>query len=161
MKATRSRPDADTLIMRNTATGKESFVFNNIEALSPEDQLAFWKLKAIEYNSEVDTLRASMQCDYAHYVEGLEKQITTLKKEFDHLKRGWISVDIATPEYNKRVLVSCDKDGSTFECVALLQSITRHAGEYSPADDRWYAYPGWGHELRPSKWMEIQPPEAA
>jgi len=63
----------------------------------------------------------------------------------------WVKVDDDLPEYDQRVLVSCEN----FKSVAVLQSITRHAGKNSPKDNRWYAFPGWGHQLDPTHWTPL------
>lgn len=65
----------------------------------------------------------------------------------------WNNVKDKLPEYEKIVLVQTD-DGRMM--CAQLSRISRHIGPDTPFDDRWFAFPGWGHELRCVKeWCEL------
>ena len=64
---------------------------------------------------------------------------------------AWVLVADTLPAYNKKVLVVAD--GSRF--CAILQNVTRSIAKDAPNDDRWYALPGWGHELKDvTAWCE-------
>lgn len=67
----------------------------------------------------------------------------------------WISIDDRLPEYNKTVLIY-SKTFGTF--CGVCQRITRHVGENSPIDSRWFAIPGWGHNVKPTHWAPIPAP---
>jgi hypothetical protein len=66
-------------------------------------------------------------------------------------KSGWISVD-DPPAYDEKVLVL--HKGMRF--CAKLQKIKRSISDDAPYDDKWFASPGWGHELKPTHWMPLQ-----
>lgn len=71
-------------------------------------------------------------------------------------KIPWIHVDDEKPGYAKRVLVLyLTIHGKWVEAVATLQLVSKHAGKHSPLTHRWFVFPGWGHEIKPTYWMSI------
>lgn len=59
------------------------------------------------------------------------------------------------PRYDKVVLVYLTIGGRM--CGKLI-SVKRSISDDAPFDDRWFAVPGWGHELRSVEaWCELPP----
>lgn len=75
----------------------------------------------------------------------------------------WISVKDELPKYGVKVLANYiptvypDKQNIV---VATLDLITRHCGENSPKDDRWFCFPKRSGEItaKVTHWMPLPKP---
>ena len=68
---------------------------------------------------------------------------------------AWVLVSDKLPPFDKQVLVV--NDGNML--CAVLQNVKRSIAKDAQKDKRWYAVPGWGHELhKVTMWCDL--PEA-
>ena len=69
----------------------------------------------------------------------------------------WNKYPETKPEYNKRILIAFENiHGEIVQCVGNLQSVSQYIGKDTPYHDRFYCFPGWGHEITNVKfWMEL------
>lgn len=97
----------------------------------------------------------------AQEIEALQAENTELKKRSE-----WISVSDELPEFNTVVLVKVYRDSgitwpkADYSCAAKLSRVTRHCGENSPIDNRWYVFPSGGTEITKdvTHWMPLPTP---
>ncbi len=64
----------------------------------------------------------------------------------------WTDATITLPPENTKVLVCTDKD---LLFCGIYQRLSRHVGQNAPKDDRWFASPGLGHELKVKYWRVL------
>lgn len=68
----------------------------------------------------------------------------------------WINVNDRLPKHRTYVLVKfISIINEEMRCVCHFCEVAQHAFKNSPMIDKWYAYPGAGHEINPTHWMEI------
>ena len=95
-------------------------------------------------------------------------EIKKLQAENAELRKQgeWISVEDELPECNTVVLVKVYRERgiswpeADYSCAAKLSRVTRHCGENSPIDNRWYVFPSGGTEITRdvTHWMPLPTP---
>ena len=114
--------------------------------------------KLAHYNDE---LTNDDRCNLSDYISKLQAEKAELKKRSE-----WISVSDELPEFNTVVLVKVYRDSgitwpkADYSCAAKLSRVTRHCGENSPIDNRWYVFPSGGTEITKdvTHWMPLPTP---
>ena len=83
-------------------------------------------------------------------------RLQNVKKQLKDSKE-WNDIKLIKPQSRKHVLLKfLTIHNDVMICVGYMAEITRHIGENSLIDKKFYAYPGWESELtRVIEWKEI------
>lgn len=142
--------------VRDILIASGEIIFDEDNILKPKNQSL--------YGDRIDnTYLGNLYEMIADSYEKLQAENAELKRQSQ-----WISVDDELPEFNTVVLVKVYRERgitwpkSDHSCTAKLSRVSRHCGENSPIDNRWYVFPSGGNEITKevTHWMPLPtPPE--